>query len=195
MTINWHAAARGCYDTQTEKQWQHATWENLPGKLMLLVSELDEFVRQANENPWATDVYTLSTPKGSWELQHNAAALELTDALIRNLADIYSLCGPDFAERMTVELQAINPRSWPPPCPEKLVWPIVGRAVRALEYWRKGDDKDVRICLELIALEIVRAWKIFAPIVQAGDLESYLEAKMEKNMSRPVKHGKLRDLG
>lgn len=187
----WHKYAVQCFELQTLKEWQHASWSTLPGKLMLLVSELDEFVKQVNKDAWEIDAVLG---------MRNKACLELTDALIRNLADIHAICGPGWAERLSVEFMQPTSHVWRTKSPEQLVWPVISQAVKALEYWRKGEDRDVQICLELTALEIVRVWRQFAPLFhmpasQPKNLYDYLEGKIALNAARPVRHGKVRDLG
>jgi hypothetical protein len=67
---------------------------------------------------------------------------------------------------------------------------MVSRCAKAVEYWRKGARDDVKIALELVFCETLRAARRLGV-----DLAAEVEAKDRHNAGRPKLHGKTESLG
>lgn len=153
------AAANG-FDTPT--------WDNLPVKLMLVCTELDE----------ARD-YVYGTAADPIEA-------ELADAAIRILSILHSIWGPDWHWRPRSKAATLRPAARYQPI-EYILWRPLAHVCKAVERWRYNHTDDTRGYLELALSEL---WAL--ALIIGSDLEIEIEMKLAKNRTRAKLHGKAR---
>lgn len=145
------------------------TWDTLPTKLMLVVTELNEArddVRGSGKDPLAE---------------------ELADTAIRLLDILGAIWSGRWSFRgvTAVELNALgNPlfRSI-----EEVLWKPLSYVCVAVESWRHEKRDDTRIAIELALRET------YAVAVAIGaNMGDEIERKVKRNMERGRLHGKKR---
>ena len=156
----------------TEHGFSTPTWENLPVKLMFVITEIDE----------------LQVAMSCSNVQPETLA-ELADIAIRTLAVLGALWPDGWADsRITGRGQPTVDSLYERP--EVLLWPMVHQARKAIGYWRNDNQRDVMICLELLLLEL---WRLADRM--RINLYAAIESKMSINEGRPYLHGKKRAEG
>lgn len=176
-----HYWAKDCAEAATVREFQTTTWENLPGKLMFVVSELVEFEEAFEYLRAATTQARVD------ELLINMNE-ELADAAIRILSTMHDLFGSTWS-RGRVENRRRLARVPAYTCDE-LLRPIRKHLVGALEFWRDDARSDVMIHLELALLNTFRAGDALG-----ADMIEEIANKQAKNKARPPKHGRKQNLG
>lgn len=163
---------RACMVSETARDhgFDDATWANLPGKLGIAITELDELV----------DYFT----EGGDPYQE-----ELADFAIRLLAILQNLEGDNWNFRAP-RIRSHELRGLPLAPIEVVVWPIVSKVCKAIECWRKGNREDTICCLELALSETLRAAHRLGV-----DLVEEIDLKHRKNVARPKLNGKVESLG
>lgn len=163
--------------TAAAKGWDKPTWENLPGKLMLVVTEVDEAVQSATLDP-DDDLYR-------WD------SSELADIIIRTVDILYTIW-PEWPlnrvheDRVRLPLYPAISRM----LPETRGWNFIKLLSSATEHWRLGNKPSVASHLELLLLDVYR-------LADCADinLDAALVAKADINDKRPPLHGKKMTLG
>ena len=168
MTM-WHELAARSNQIATANGFDQPSWKNLPIKIMLIITELDEGVDYVNG--------------GTGE----PLSEELADATIRLLSILHALYEDAWHERSP----ALSVPCSPFQRPESLFWaPIVRPLCRAVETWRHDNAADTQTWLELTLTGLIAV---------AGALNIHLEnevlRKCVKNSQRPFRHGKVRSEG
>lgn len=163
----WHEQARRIREVNEANGFDAPTWENLPVKVMLVVTELDEGL-QAVE------------PGGDDNLLE-----ELADAAIRLVDILEAVNYGSWAARSSVyELESCKFKPL-----ETLLVPTLRWLCRAVEDWRKEKRTDAQICLEYALLEVRR---VALGLFGEDALEELILIKTEKNAARGKLHGKAR---
>lgn len=162
----WGLAAKRINAVNDMNGWERPTMENLPVKIMMVVTELEE-AREATINPSADPL-----------------SEELADTAVRLLHILESIwpdewCLRERGSRLSV-YQSI----------ETSLWTVLTPLCHAVEYWRKAKTADVLVCLEY-ALERTR---VMARTLRY-DLLTDVQNKTEKNAKRGHLHGKARPVG
>lgn len=145
-----------------------STWDNLPSKLMFVVTELDE---------------ARSAVLG---IGQDPLGEEVADTAIRLLDIIGSVFGDDWAERVPDR----HPHTHCFEAIERILWRPLQYCCLAVEAWRRDQKLDVQISLELA----IRAVVVISH--QIGiDLEDEIERKLKRNSERGKLHGMVRSDG
>lgn len=139
------------------------TWETVPLRVMLVITEVDEGI----------DAILIGDGDPLPE--------ELADIWIRLTGILVAIWGEDqwavrygFVEKKHV-YESI----------EVLMWPIVSQCCKAVEAWRKEHKSDTRIYLEMALKELA----ILALSLDVK-LTTEIEKKLHKNRHREKFHGK-----
>lgn len=169
MTI--YDLAKSIRETNEKNGFDRPTWDNLPVKLMLVVTELDEGVgaiRGYSDDPLTE---------------------ELADAAIRILDVLYSVWDTSWSDRASsVAVEASHGLIFVPL--EVLLWDVLRYLSQAVEFWRHENQDDSRIALEMALREVfIVAGKI------GCKLDVIIEWKNAKNATRGKLHGKARSDG
>lgn len=161
--------AHECLQTALDKGFDPPTWENLPIKVMLVVTEVEEAINFVQEGG--------NDPLGE----------ELADIWIRVSGILSQLWGEHGWSARYHRVMDANHLYHPI---EVHMWPIVKWCCRAVEAWRHDKKNDVQACLELALKE---TWQIAATL--GIDIEVEIYAKLEKNRQRAHLHGKAKSSG
>lgn len=162
----WFAMAKRLNEVNEANGFERPSFENLPIKVMLCVTELDEGVQ-----------FT----KGEGD---EAVEIELADTAIRLLHILETLWPGEWTIRSNLQ----KPNPWM--CFESMVWPVVGALCSAVEAWRHDKPLDVKAYLE-DALSLV---VMIAATLGCG-LTNEIKWKTEKNATRGHLHGKSNPAG
>lgn len=147
------------------------TWENLPIKIMLTVTEVDE---------------AIDAIKGHGD---DSFAEELADIWIRVSGVLAGVWGNDWDVRYAGFL-GIEQEMGPWEAPEAFMWPVVSYCCKAVETWRHDDRVNTKMNLEL-ALK-----RVYMNALRVGImLETEVTKKLEKNRARKKFHGKAKSSG
>ncbi|UCF48594.1 MAG: hypothetical protein JSU89_15745 [Myxococcales bacterium] len=160
--------AQSIHAVNLDNGFDPPSWENLPIKLMLATTELDE-ARAATDG-------TGVDPLGE----------EFADVAIRLLDILHTLWRDTWYDRRASKYPAglcFIPV-------EVLLWSILHWLCNATEQWRDNNQTDTRISLELALAETFA----LAHRLQI-DLPSEMEQKLAKNMDRGQCHGRARSDG
>lgn len=148
------------------------TWEILPGRIMMIITELDEMVGSAFDQ----------------------AGKELADVLIRSIGLLHVLF-PTWTVRLYTpdsselgRLRRSTPDDGKPELERELWWSVHHCSV-CVKAWQRGDSTRVRRSLELIVYECFRLATMLSI-----DLMSETERKVEFNRTRPHRHGAVKGL-
>lgn len=166
VIMDWHEIAKTISEDVQAKGFEAVTEENVLGKLMLVVTELNEareFVHGMEDDPIEE---------------------EIADVVIRILQALHDLYGINW----TVHRFAVHCKHSFAPI-EVMLWPILDNVCHAAEDWRKDDHLDVKYHLINAIAECFRFSERLG-----FDLEDAIQQKMEKNRGRPPLHGKKRSL-
>lgn len=163
-----HELAAEISRVNAANNWDAATLDNLPGKLMMCVTELDESADAAH-------------------VGEGTLGIELADVAIYLLSFLHGAFGQHWHDRITgrhpYKRSAFAPI-------EVLLWPTLRSMCRAAKAWRKGQDDNTCIALELALLEI---WRLADAL--GFDMLGNITAKVEVNRLRGPLHGHRRSLG
>lgn len=168
---NWHGLASSCTQIAAANGFNPPSWENLPIKLMLVVTELNEaraYVHGLDSDP---------------------LRVELADATIRVLSALNGVWGADWVCRIPGQpstndlLQRFQPI-------EVILWKPLARICQAVETWRRDNRPDTCGHLEFALREL---W--CAAAVVGVDLQKAVIDKCKENRLRPYLHGKTRSEG
>lgn len=170
--INLHETAKSCIRIADAHGFDTCTWENLPTKLMFVVSEIEE----ACEAMESMDGHT------NYEVGE-----ELADIGIRTMVMIETLW-PDWSTGRIEQRKLQNKTAFM--SPQRMLWPMLRYAVGALSSWRIEERKDAQQSLELLLLEL---WRVGDRM--RIDLDGFVQLKMDKNEKRPMLNGKKRSEG
>lgn len=167
--MNLHALAQQSSEIAKQNGFDDPTWDTLPMKVMLGVTEIVEAV-DADE--------------------FNALIEELADIALRTLAILHCVWGDSWsASRIEDRRQYDLLRTFQPL--EVLLFPTLRYIARAVEDWRHAigftdiRKTDAKINLELALLEL---WRLADAL--KVDLYAACLAKCEKNKTRGHLHGK-----
>jgi hypothetical protein len=168
--MNVHETAAWIRGVNESNGFDAPAWDNLPVKMMLVVTELNE----------ACD--------GVHGTGQDPLAEELADTAIRLLDILGSLWTGDWSDRRwgrEVDRVARGNVQFQPI--ETVLWRPLRYCCLAVESWRHENRDDTRIAIELAlreTLEIGRALKF--------DMAEEIERKVLRNMGRGQLHGKKR---
>lgn len=168
--MNLHELAAEIHKVNRANGFDDPTWENLPTKLMLVVTELDEAAQSV---------------KG---VEYDPFPEELADVAIRTLDILTTLWPGDWCNRCAESPR--EPDRYQVQCAERTLWPLVHLLCRATEYWRYNNFTDVKITLEFLIQNLFRVATLYAI-----DLEYEIRVKVGKNAQRGHLHGKARSDG
>jgi len=144
--------------------WDKPTWENLPGKLAMVFTEINEAHEEFD-------------PSAS-----TAFSLELADIAIRLLDCLESVWPGQWTLRQPGPGM---PGSLKDCGIAEQLWAIVDRVSEALEAWRHDNGMDTQICLEQ-ALRAVRE----VSGIYGINLRGWIDVKLDRNAQRGYLHGK-----
>lgn len=172
MSTNyWHEKAKECNAIAAANGFDLPTWDNLPIKLMLVVTELHEAADGA---------------RGSFD-NFNLPE-ELADIAIRLLSILHSL----FSSKWEAEYDYSDEqqREYKFDSLEHNLFHISRSLAEAVENWRSNDVEMTKFWLE-VSLQQVRT------LARAYDYNLILsiDIKCEKNKTRQKLHGKARSDG
>jgi hypothetical protein len=164
-----HALAAECDAVNRANGFDVPTFDNLPGKIAMVFTELNE----------ADD-----------EQDNGEAAVheEIADAAVRVLSTLHAVWGEDWADRAT-HFRHVYCRTAYAPI-ETLLKPTFKQLCLALEAWRREQRVDARLALEMAVLELYRMSDRMG-----FDLTAEIRRKVEINRGRGALHGKVRSLG
>lgn len=178
MITNLHDAACLADEIASANGFDPPTWDNFPAKLMMVVTEIDEFVDAA---------------EGVENGDCGGTKEELADVAIRLLAMIHALTHGKWncrVRRYNEPADYYDRRIGWLRSPKDEVWPIVSRISKATEVWRKGRRVDAIQHIEFAIKEC------FALADRVGfNLFSEILTKAAKNAQRPKLHGKIESVG
>jgi len=147
------------------------TWQNLPIKVMLVITEIDEAVQAA---------------KGG-----------STDPLPEELADIWirisGILAALWEDEWAVRYGKVEAESVYQPI-ELHLWPIVSWCSKAVEAWRHDHRDDTRTYLELALKATAQTCRTLGGHLGV-DLTDEVRKKLAKNASRERFHGKAKSSG
>jgi hypothetical protein len=168
----FHALAREVRKVNADNGWDPVSWDNVPVKVMMTVTELDEAL-QGIQGTGADPVNE-----------------ELADAAIRILDMLQTLWGEEWSDR-TMGLPQDPPHLVGAFTPgEVALWRPLRLLCHSVEAWRYDKRMDVRVGLELALREL------FSLARQLGFcLALEVEWKVQKNQGRGHLHGKVRSAG
>jgi NTP pyrophosphatase (non-canonical NTP hydrolase) len=169
----WKEAADRVVEVNDANGFDRPTMENLPIKLMLVVTELEE-ARQA------------TTGETTDPLNE-----ELADVAVRLLHILQSMWPNDWHLRVQDwHYRNTIPRTNPFGQIEVLLWPILAQCCDAVESWRKKYEPDMQINVEYALAETLKLSRRLG-----YDLLEEIKTKVEKNAKRGHLHGKARPEG
>ena len=165
MTL--HELAKYVDDINTLNGFDKPTWENLPVKVMMVVTEVDELENSLNYHP------------------KSEAAKELADVAIRLMSLLHSVWGDKW------ELRQRNFGSFAfQHVPAVVLWPLLKLLCSSVELWRNDDRRGTEYSLGKALSEVfglAKYWKF--------DLEKEIKLKADFNKERGYLHGKVRSEG
>jgi NTP pyrophosphatase (non-canonical NTP hydrolase) len=168
---DWCRLADRVVEVNDANGFDRPTMDNLPTKLMLVVTELEEAAQSVEPGP------------GDDPLNE-----ELADIAIRLLHILQSMWPNDW--HLRVQDNAYPPRTNPFEQIEVLLWPILTQCCKATESWRKKYEPDTKIYIEYALAETLKLSRRLS-----YDLLKEIKAKVEKNAKRGHLHGKIRSAG
>lgn len=156
----------------TANGFEPPTWDNLPVKLMLVITELEE----------GRESVVLTSPQDTLEV-------EMADVCIRLLSILHTLTGGSWVwqEPITEYRRGVHNHY----CQE--VWPVVRWCCRAVEDWRRDLRDDAITAVAYALRDTINASVKMG--ISKRELLSVIEWKVEKNSKRGHLHGKARTDG
>lgn len=164
-TVDLHELARECDAIVLANGFEPSNWETAVRKVAYIFTEIDEAIDAVNGS-------------GVDPLEE-----ELADIAIRLLSLLAGLAGDKWFDRVT-GCKPYTRRS-PFQAIESLLLPIFSHCAKALECWRKNNERDFTSHLELALKETF----VVADLLEI-DLIGSIIAKNEKNRARGLRHGK-----
>lgn len=169
--FDWKTAAALTVEVNTANGFDVPTWEKLPTKLLLVITELDEAVS-------ATD----DARHGD---EHNFGE-ELADAAIRLLHILASVWPGEWHIRnLTIGVVRSVFQE-----PAAALWPAVSTICQATECWRKEKRADAALWCEYALSTVIGIADAYGV-----DLQTEVATKLVKNAQRGYLHGKVRTDG
>jgi hypothetical protein len=165
----WKEAADRVVEVNDANGFDRPTMENLPTKLMFVVTELEEAARSVEPGP-----------------DDDPLNEELADIAVRLLHILQSMWPNDWHLRVRDH----PPRTHPFEQIEVLLWPILTQCCKATESWRKKHEVDTQIYIEYALAKTLKVSKSLG-----YDLLEEVKVKVEKNAQRGHLHGKARPEG
>lgn len=166
-----HETAALCMKIADDHGFDVCTWENLPTKLMFVVSEIDETFE-------AMACFDGDVTVGE----------EMADIAIRTMVILETLWTGWSIGRITMRQGPRTRNTFE--VAEVLLWPMLTYTRKALHHWRNEERSDTQQCLELLLLEL---WRLSDRL--RIDLDGCIQLKMDKNEQRPMRNGKKRSEG
>lgn len=158
-----HETAERAARIIAQNGFQPATWELLPTKIVMAMTEIDE---------------------AAYAQSDDELAEELADVAIRILVMLQDVWGSDWSDRISG--RAVKPRSVAKDMrsfPEA-IFPTFSRLCSAVQHWRHERQKDTEQCLELALLDL---WRLADQLLI--DLDTAVDMKLNKNANRMHLHG------
>lgn len=175
MVVDLHALAKRVDDTSRNNGWDISTWENIPVKVMMTVTELDE----------AHD-FVVGGPSDTAD----PLPEELADTAIRLMSILYSVFGTGWHDRRQRRVEKRNKGLALFEPVEVSLWRILKPMSKACEAWRHDNRDDTCGFLEQALKET------FNLAARLGiDLDEEIIQKDIKNSKRGHLHGKARSAG
>ncbi len=177
-----HVLAKDLAASAAKRGFQSTTWENLPGKLMFMVSEMFEALDEALVVEFAMCSVGQNPDRVA------SYGEELADTAIRILASLGDLYPDMWSTSRITNRTVVGPPLFR--SAYKTLFPIGKSLCVALEHWRDDERQDVMIALELALLNTYRAadW-------HGIDLDKEIALKQARNVLRPPRHGRKQNLG
>lgn len=170
--LDIYTFAREVLDLSIYKGFDRPTWENVPSKLMFVVSEIDE----AECVKWRGEL-----------------AEELADIALRTLAILSALWDNEWSYRVQPLVgspESLRDQAFMLGNAPTLLWPLIRRTTSTLTAWRDGRRDDVRINLEFLLRDV---WNFASSF--GFKFEDDLRQKHERNKLRPHLHDKKESAG
>ena len=167
----WKEAADRVVEVNDANGFDRPTMDNLPDKLMFVVTELNEAAQSVEPGP-----------------DDDPLNEELADTPIRLLHILQSMWPYEW--HLRVQDNDYPPRTNPFEQIEVLLWPILAKCCDAVEDWRKERTVDMSINIEYALAETLKLSRRLG-----YDLLEEVKAKVEKNAQRGHLHGKARPEG
>lgn len=164
----YHKLAQRIREVNDKNGWDKPTWENLPAKVMMIMTELDEAY-----DGWSGYV------EGR---EYANYPEELADVAIR-IMDVLEAVWPLWCVRTPKVLGD-------PYNPVGMLWSVVGPLCKSVEAWRHDEQDDTRTCLELALMHLREVAE-----TSGVTLPAWIDEKIRKNSTRGKLHGKKRSVG
>jgi hypothetical protein len=161
--MNLHKLAKECSEIAKQNGFDDPTWDTLPTKVMLVVTEIVEAIQA-------------SKPEELVE--------EFADIALRTLAILHCVWGDDWSTSR-VEERRRHDHVLTFQTRESLLFPVLNHLACAVDDWRHSRKVDAKIRLERALLEL---WRLADAL--KVDLYAACVAKCEKNKTRGHLHGK-----
>lgn len=167
--VNLHELAAFCEELARAKNWDACSLDNFVGKLGVAFTEIAE----ADDEAESTTVAAVHE--------------EVADITVRVLAVLHGCWGDQWADRTTFRHGYVRTAFADV---FMLLKPAFKAMCVAIQNWRKGDDENARVALEIAVLELYRVSDRMG-----FDLTAEILRKLEVNKTRPPLHGNRRSLG
>jgi NTP pyrophosphatase (non-canonical NTP hydrolase) len=164
-TADLHKLATECETIVLANGFEPANWETAVRKVAYIFTEIDEAIDAVN---------------GSG---HDPLEEEIADIAIRLLSLLSGIAGENWCDRVTGRKPYT--RQIPFQKIESLLLPIFSHCAKALECWRKNNERDFISHIELGLKETFD----LADLLEI-DLFGAILVKNEKNRARGLRHGK-----
>lgn len=157
----WQKLATRIQEVNDTNGWDRPTFADLPIKLMLIMTEINEMSQEVT----ACD--------------NKAAQVELADVAIRTLHTLESLWPGKWVLRRGFRIPHAHKRI------EELLWCMITPLCQATEAWRDNNEIDAMIALEYVLSNCRRLSEVLG-----FDLYATAERKVELNATRGYLHGR-----
>lgn len=168
MTVDWKALAADVISYRDAKGFAVTTWDDLPTRLCCLHSECREL-----EDALATSFSTAA----------RAVRHECADIAMYALTILHDLGAPSWDLRQSYHQGASRFGS-----PAEFVAPLRKHVDDAFRAWRRGDQKDALICIELVLVALVDLKG--RVLGHESSVAFDVRAKIAVSKDRPRTHGK-----
>lgn len=164
-----HELAAACEVLAKAKGWDPCTIDNFVGKIGVAFTEIAEADDEAGSGTVA------------------AVHEEVADITVRVLSVLHGCWGQRWSDRTTFRHKHARTAYEPV---LMILRPTFKSLAKAIQFWRKGNDDDARVSLEIAVLELYRVSDRMG-----FDLTVEILRKLEVNKGRPPLHGNRRSLG